>query len=347
MLQDAVGVEKTPFGTLRDGSPIELYTLRTRRLEVSVTTFGGRIIDLKMCSERTAATSVVLGFDSLLPYLVDRAYLGALIGRYANRIANARFNMNATTYHLSKNEGDHSLHGGRRGFDQRVWSARMGSGSLTLNYTSEAGEEGYPGELRVAVKYTVADNELQLLYEATTTANTPVNLTSHLYFNLSGYPRSTVLDHIVTLHADQFTPVDHSLIPTGELRDVAGTPFDFREPRVIGERIDSADPQLLIGQGYDHNWVLRGAGSMSLAAEVYEPKSGRRLEVLTTEPGLQFYTGNQLSGPSDSPHSRRCGLCLETQHFPDSPNHSNFPAAILGAGKVYRSQTTYRFFTGS
>jgi aldose 1-epimerase len=345
-MSDCEGVEKRPFGALTDGSAIDLYTLRTRQLEVSLATFGGRIVDLKMCSRGARGTSVVLGFDSLPPYLADRAYMGALIGRYANRIANARFTLGSETHHLSANEGNHSLHGGTRGFDQRVWSATTGAQSVTFSYTSEAGEEGFPGELGVAVKYTVADNELQLIYEARATSATPVNLTNHLYFNLSGFARSPVLGHIVTLHADQYTPVDRSLIPTGEIRNVAGTPFDFRMPRAIGESIDVADPQLVIGQGYDHNWVLRAPGTaMRLAAEVYEPKTGRRLEVLTTEPGLQFYTGNQLGSPTDQSHGRRCGFCLETQHYPDSPNHPNFPDTILGAGRVYRSQTTYRFLT--
>jgi aldose 1-epimerase len=213
-----------------------------------------------------------------------------------------------------------------------------------LTYTSRDGEEGYPGELGVVVKYSLVDNELLLTYEATATSATPVNLTNHVYFNLGGNPPSSILGHIVTLHADRFTPVDASLIPTGELRDVTGTPFDFRQPRAIGERIDAGDPQLIMAQGYDHNWVLRGSGtSLRSAAEVYEPQSGRTLEVLTTEPGVQFYTGNQLGGAPDRGHGRRCGLCLETQHFPDSPHHPNFPSTVLGAGQVYRSQTLYRF----
>jgi aldose 1-epimerase len=267
-----------------------------------------------------------------------------LIGRYANRIANGQFNLGANTYHVSRNACGNSLHGGRRGFDQRVWSAQVGTNSLTLTYTSGNGEEGYPGELHVVVKYTLVENELRLAYEATATAATPINLTNHVYFNLGGCSHSPILGHIAIIHAEQFTPVDESLIPTGEIRAVAATPFDFRQPRVIGERIDAADPQLFIAQGYDHNWVLSGQGtSLRAAAEVYEPRSGRTLEVLTTEPGLQFYTGNQLDGTPDRGYGRRCGLCLETQHFPDSPNHSNFPDTVLDAGQVYRSQTTYRF----
>ena len=334
------------FGALADGSPIELYTLRTAQLEVGVTTLGGRIVDLKMFGPDSEPTSVVLGFDSLAPYMADQAYMGALIGRYANRIANGRFHLGAKTYHLSKNDGGHSLHGGRHGFDKRVWSAHLRNGNLTLTYTSPSGEEGYPGELRVTVQYILVGNELRLVYEATATADTPINLTNHVYFNLSGCSHSSILDHIVTIHADQFTPVDSGLIPTGELRSVTGTPFDFRRPWAIGERIDSEDPQLLLAQGYDHNWVIGGhEATLRLAAQVVEPKSGRMLEVLTSEPGLQFYTGNQLGGPpkrSDPGHGRRCGLCLETQHFPDSPNHANFPAAILTAGQAYKSQTAYR-----
>ncbi len=348
MSPSATGVETNRFGNLADGSPVDLCTLRTEHLELTVTTFGGRILDLKMLSAGAPGASVVLGFESLAPYLRDRSYLGALIGRYANRIANGQFKLRGTTYQASKNEGANSLHGGARGFDQRIWSATPGADGLTLTYTSADGEEGYPGALRVVVTYALVDNELRLHYQARATSDTPVNLTNHLYFNLCGYPRPAVLDHVVTLYADQFTPVNESLIPTGELRDVAGTPFDFREPRAIGERIDANDPQLLIGQGYDHNWVLRNQGStLRLAAEVCHPESGRRLEVLTTEPGLQFYTGNHLGGPSDRSFGRRCGLCLETQHFPDSPNHPNFPATILRAGEVYTSATTYRFSTTS
>ena len=348
MSSTANGVEKSGFGRLADGSPIDLYTLRTGALELTVTTFGGRIVDLKMLSPGAPAMSVVLGFESLLPYLHDRSYMGALIGRYANRIAHARFDLGETTYRVSANEGANSLHGGTRGFDQRIWSAQTGADGLTLSYTSADGEEGYPGALRVVVTYGLVDNELRLHYEARATSDTPINLTNHLYFNLCGYPRAPVLDHVVTLYADQFTPVNELLIPTGELRDVEGTPFDFREPRAIGERIDANDPQLLIGQGYDHNWVLRNHGSaLRLAAEVYHPESGRRLEVLTTEPGLQFYTGNHLGGVSDRSFGRRSGLCLETQHFPDSPNHPNFPATVLRAGEVYQSATTYRFSNSS
>lgn len=340
-------VKVTHFGTLADGSPTELYTLTTAKLEVSVSTFGGRIVDLNMVGPDGERTSVVLGFNSLERYLADRAYMGALIGRYANRIARGQFTLGGNTYHVSNNDGGHSLHGGQYGFDQRVWSAQLDTGNLTLNYTSQSGEEGYPGALRATVRYIVADNQLCLRYEATATADTPVNLTNHVYFNLTGNPRSDVLRHVVTLHADKFTPVTDSLIPTGELRSVKGTPFDFRKAHAIGERIDSEDCQLVFAQGYDHNWVLYDhRGSLSLAAEVYEPQSGRVLEVLTSEPGLQFYTGNQLGRPSDRctrRHGRRCGFCLETQHFPDSPNHPHFPSTVLTPGQVYRSETVYRF----
>ncbi len=336
------------FGMMSDGSPIELYTLRSESLEVNVSTFGGRIVDLRMLGPGGTDASVVLGFNSFPDYLLDEAYLGALIGRYANRIAHGKFNIGGRTYQVSRNEGAHSLHGGRCGFDQRVWSAHVGSASLTLAYTSKDGEEGYPGDCHVTVRYSLLGNELQMVYKATASAATPVNLTNHTYFNLSGNPHSTVLDHRVAIRADQFTPVDESLIPTGELRSVSGTPFDFRQPHAIGERIDVEDPQLILGHGYDHNWVLRrgDAETLQLVAEVYEPDSGRVLEVLTSEPGLQFYTGNQLGGPTArgaQGYRRRCGLCLETQHFPDSPNHGHFPSTVLEAGDTYRSETTYRF----
>jgi aldose 1-epimerase len=347
-IQSYTTVKALHFGTLSDGSPVELYTLRSASLEVSVSTFGGRIVDLKMLGPGGTETGVVLGFKSLRDYIADQAYLGALIGRYANRIAHGQFNLGARTYHVTRNEGVHSLHGGRYGFDQRIWRAQHGGGTLTLAYTSKCGEEGYPGDCHVTVRFSLLGNELRLEYEATATAGTPVNLTNHTYFNLSGDSRSPVLDHRVTIRADKFTPVDGSLIPTGELRSVSGTPFDFRQPHAIGERIESEDPQLLAGQGYDHNWVLTGGTSepLPLAAEVCEPGSGRVLEVLTSEPGIQFYTGNQLNGPTAPGargHTRRCGFCLETQHFPDSPNHSHFPSTVLEVGGVYRSQTTYRF----
>jgi aldose 1-epimerase len=334
---------------LADGSPVELYTLRTAELEVAVSTFGGRIVDLKMIGPDDEGTSVALGFDSLDQYIADRAYMGALIGRYANRIAQSQFSLGGKIYRVTKNNGVHSLHGGQYGFDQRVWAAKLDAGSLILNYTSKDGEEGYPGTLRATVRYDLVDNELRLGYEATATSDTPVNLTNHVYFNLSGRSGADILGHIVTIHADRFTPVTDSLIPTGQLRSVRGTPFDFRQAHAIGERIDSDDAQLIFGQGYDHNWVLYDhMESPRLAAEVYEPQSGRILEVLTSEPGLQFYTGNQLGGPTDRCpwlHRRRGGLCLETQHFPDSPNHPSFPSTVLSAGQVYRSETVYRFIS--
>jgi aldose 1-epimerase len=337
------------FGRMPDGTLVELHTWRSAELEICVTNFGGRIVALKMLDPQGGVTPIVLGFNSLDDYIADNQYLGALVGRYANRIAHGHFKLGAQSYTLSKNNGAHSLHGGRHGFDQRLWRASKHLGSLTLTYTSRDGEEGYPGSLDSAVRYSLAGNELQIDFEAQATADTPVNLTSHAYFNLSGNPQETILGHQVQIYAQRFTPVTSALIPTGELRSVIDTPFDFLRSHSIGERIGADDQQLLFGHGYDHNWVLDNqSGSLSLAATVYEPTSGRVMEVLTTEPGIQFYTGNQLGGDSGVPslpsrHARRCGFCLETQHFPDSPNHPHFPSTTLLAGQVYRSQTVYRF----
>jgi len=337
------------FGTLPDGTRIGIYTLRNRNLEVKITNYGGRIVSLKVPDRSGAMAEVVAGFDSLDAYLGTNPFFGAAIGRYANRIAHGAFTLNGRQFMLAKNDGENSLHGGLLGFDRRVWDARLNGNSLVLHYRSKDGEEGYPGTLSVTVTYTVSAGELRIDYQATTDQATVVNLTGHSYFNLAGAPARDILDHEITIAADQYTPVDKGLIPTGELRRVDGTPFDFRAPHKIGERIAARDEQLEFGGGYDHNYVLNAPNAQRpvLAARVREPRSGRVLELLTTEPGLQFYTGNSLDGTltghGGTVYSRRSAFCLEPQHYPDSPNHHSFPSTELRPGQRFHSVTIYRF----
>ena len=346
MANNSIVMTLQPHGLIPDGREIDLYVLRSASLEVRVSTFGARLVDLRMRAENGEWGSVILGFPTLKEYVADSAYMGAIVGRFANRIAHGRFTLKSKLYELSINDGANSLHGGQCGFDQRVWGASVDATSVTMHYESASGEEGYPGTLWAQVRYTLAANELRIAYEARSTADTPVNLSNHTYFNLGSEPRKDVLSHVLTLHSNSFTPVNSSMIPTGEVRQVSGTAFDFREPHTIGERINDTDPQLQIAEGYDHNWILaKNPGEMGLAAHVYDPQSERMLTVLTTEPGIQFYTGNQLPRSSSAgrpQHAYRCGFCLETQHFPDSPNHPNFPGTILQAGKVFKSRTTFR-----
>jgi aldose 1-epimerase len=297
----------------------------------------------------------VLGFDELAPYLTGTPYFGAIVGRYGNRIANARFELDGATYQLAANNGVNHLHGGLVGFDKVVWTGEalndeQGQG-VRFTYVSADGQEGYPGELTLHVTYHLtANNEVTIDYEATTTKATPINVTNHAYFNLSGDVARDILGEVLTINADRFTPVDTGLIPTGELRDVAGTPFDFRTPTPIGARIDQEDAQLAAGPGYDHNWVLNKPepGALSVAAVLTDPTSGRVMEVRTTEPAIQFYSGNFLDGSLSSrgaTFARRWALCLETQHYPDSPNHPDFPTTILRPGETYTSRTVYAFST--
>jgi aldose 1-epimerase len=341
---------KTSWGRTADGESVELYTLTNQKnSEARITTYGGILVSLKVPDRAGALGDVVAGFDSLQGYLTPAPYFGAIIGRYGNRIAGARFSLNGVGYTLARNNGENHLHGGIRGFDKRVWTAKILSPqSLELTYTSRDGEEGYPGNLSVAVTYTLTDtNDLRIEYSATTDKETIVNLTHHSYFNLAG--DGDVLAHEAVINADRFTPVDQGLIPTGELRSVAGTPFDFRGPKAIGERIEQKDEQLIFGGGYDHNWVLNRSGSgLESAAKVRDPKSGRVMEVLTTEPGLQFYTGNFLDGSLQGKgrvYTRRSAFCMETQHFPDSPNKPGFPSTVLKPGTRYETATVYRFST--
>jgi aldose 1-epimerase len=327
----------------------DLYTLRNSKgAEATITTYGARVVTLKMPDKAGKFDDIVLGFDNLDGYLQTPPppYFGATIGRYGNRIAGGQFMLDGKTYTLAKNNGDNSLHGGKIGFDKVIWTARPGgTASVAMTYLSKDGEEGYPGNLTATVTYTLTDkNELQIEYSATTDKDTVVNLTNHSYFNLAGQGEGDILGHVVMIDADRFTPVDKGLIPTGELQLVDGTPFDFRKPTPIGDRIDAKDPQIALGPGYDHNFVLNHAG---LAARVTEPKTGRVMEVVTTEPGLQFYTSNfldgTLKGVGGKVYPRRSAFCMETQHFPDSPNHPAFPSTTLKPGETYHSQTVYRF----
>jgi aldose 1-epimerase len=330
---------------------VEIYTLsNVHGVEARIMTYGATLVSLKAPDRDGHLASIVLGFDTLEPYLAGVPYYGAIVGRYGNRIAKARFTLDGKTYQLAANNGPNSLHGGLRGFDKRVWKAEMlptskGNG-VRFTYVSAAGEEGYPGELTAHVVYRLDDQDnLEIDYQATTTAPTTLNLTNHSYFNLTGDPRVPVMDHVLTIHADRFTPVDATLIPIGELRPVAGTPFDFTTPHTVGARIGAADEQLRLGGGYDHNWVINRTGpGLTLAAVVTDPKSGRSLEVRTTQPGVQFYSGNFMDGKpagKGSVYSHRTGLCLETQHFPDSPNQPAFPSTILRPGQVFSEKTVF------
>lgn len=343
------------FGKTPSGESVELYTLKNAKgVEAAISTYGGVVVSLKVPDRTGVLGDIVLGFDDFQGYLLPPPYFGAIVGRYGNRIAHARFTLDGIEYKLAKNDGDNSLHGGKRGFDKVLWKAKPEGGqSLELTYLSKDGEEGYPGNLSVTVVYSLTDNnELKIDYTATTDKKTVLNLTNHSYFNLAGQGEGDILNHRVTINADRYTPVDKGLIPTGELRNVEGTPFDFRQPHLIGERIGSSDEQMVLGGGYDHDFVLNRTGDgLSPAAKVTEAKSGRVLEVLTTEPGIQLYTGNFLDGTirgkGGKIYGRRSALCLETQHYPDSPNHPSFPSTELKPGAVYRTTTVYRFSTGS
>jgi aldose 1-epimerase len=335
------------------GKDVYLYTLTNRSgMEVAISNYGATVVSLKVPDRQGKLADVVLGCDTLAGYeSKENPYFGAVIGRYANRIANGQFTLDGKTYQVPKNDGPNSLHGGTIGFNKRLWQVREAAGDhITLHYLSPDGEEGYPGNLNVTVTYTLApDNALRIDYTATTDKDTVLNLTNHSYFNLAGQGSGDILKHELMLKADRFTPVSKTLIPTGELRSVAGTPFDFRRPAAIGARINDKNQQLEFGRGYDHNWVLNNSGKLALAARVTEPFSGRVLEVLTDQPGIQFYSGNFLDGTikgkDGKVYGHRYALCLETQHFPDSPNHANFPSTELKPRQTFRSTTVYRFST--
>jgi aldose 1-epimerase len=341
------------FGKTPDGKNVEVYTLTNRRgAEARVTNYGGALVSLKVPDRAGRFADVVLGFNAVEGYLAGNFYLGSLVGRYANRIAGGRFALNCVEYRLATNNGPNHLHGGARGFDKVLWAARplkaRNGSALLLTYVSPDGEEGYPGTLRVRVVYTLTDaNELKIDFSATTDKDTVVNLTNHAYFNLAGEGSGDILGHRLTLYADRFLPTDATAIPTGELRPVRGTPFDFTRPAAIGARIEADDEQIKFGAGYDHTFVVRGrAGTLRRAALAHEPTTGRVMEVWTTEPGVQLYTGNYLdtvAGKSGKPYGRRTGFCLETQHYPDSPNKPGFPSTVLRRGGRYRTTTVYKF----
>ena len=352
-----IAVEKRAFGKTPDGAAIDLYVLKNKNgMEADITNFGAALVALKVPDKSGNIADVVLGYDNVDGYVNDKAYFGGTIGRYANRIANGQFKLDGKTYNVPKNDGPNSLHGGTTGFNKRVWTARDMSSStrpaVRFSYTSKDGEEGYPGNLKLEVTYSLSnDNALQIEYSATTDKDTVVNLTNHAYFNLSGEGSGDILGTELKLNADRFTPINNTLIPTGERRAVKGTPFDFSKATAIGARInDNNDEQLKFGKGYDHNWVLNGKhNAMLIAAEAYDPKGGRVLQISTTEPGIQFYTGNFLDGSihgkSGKPYNYRSAFCLETQHFPDSPNHPNFPSTELKPGQRFHSMTIYKFST--
>jgi aldose 1-epimerase len=346
-------INKEVFGTLPDGRQADLYTLTNASgMVVRITNYGGIVTHVFVPDREGTFSDVVLGFDSLSNYVAGHPFFGALVGRYGNRIGKATFTLDGQTYTLAANNGPNSLHGGKVGFDKVLWNAeswQVGENiGITLTYVSPDGEEGYPGKLQVEVRYTLApDNTLSIDYLATTDKPTVVNLTNHTYFNLTGLA-SDILGHEVQLDADSLVAVDQGLIPTGQLIPVAGTPFDFKSPAAIGARIDdSSDEQIRFGGGYDHCWALNGkAGVLRQFATVYEPTSGRVLEAFTTEPGVQFYTGNFLNGSvqgKGASYTKRMGFCLETQHYPDSPNKPQFPSTVLRPEEVYRSTTAYRF----
>ena len=345
---------KETFGEF-EGEEVDIYTLKNaNQLEIKITNYGGIVTSIRLPDRNGRFADVALGYDNLQDYINNSPYFGCIVGRYGNRIGNARFNLGGEEYTLNKNDGENSLHGGIKGFDKVLWDAEpvIGEGyqSLKLTYLSKDGEEGFPGNLSVMVTYTLKDdNSFIIDYSATTDRPTIVNLTNHTYWNLSGEGSGDILKHELMLNADSFTPVDQGLIPTGEIRSVKNTPMDFTKPTAIGERIDADDEQLKFGKGYDHNWVLNSNESdeLKLAATVYEPITGRFMEILTTEPGIQFYTGNfldgSLTGKSGRAYEFRNGFCLETQHFPDSPNKSEFPSVALSPDETYKTTTIHKF----
>ncbi len=349
-------IRKESFGKARDGRPVALYILtNSQNLEVRAMNYGGIIVSVRVPDKNGKLDDIVLGYDKVDGYLQNPSYFGAIVGRYANRIANATFTLDGVKYTLAKNDGPNSLHGGVNGFNKQLWEAKefkndKGVG-VAFSYLSKDGEEGYPGNLKVKVSYTLTDeNQLIVDYEATTDKATPLNLSQHSYFNLAGEGNGDILGHHLMLNADRFTPVDKTLIPTGELQPVQGTPMDFTKSTAIGARINQDYEQLVLGHGYDHNWVInRKDNSLVLAARVHEPTSGRVLEVFTTQPGVQFYSGNFLDGTITGKHGhvykQRYGFCLETQHFPDSPNHPDFPSTILRPGETFHSETVFKFST--
>jgi aldose 1-epimerase len=354
----APSVVKGAFGTLADGTAVDVYTLTNANgLEAKVLTYGAIVQSLKVPDKTGALGDIVLGYNTLAEYVKETPYFGAIVGRYGNRIGGAAFTLDGKTYKLSSNDGPNTLHGGIKGFDKLVWTGKpveaADAAGVELTLVSKDGDEGFPGTLTLTVTYRLTnENALVVDYKASTDKATPVNVTQHSYFNLAGEGVGTIDNHVMQIHADRYTPVAKGLIPTGELASVEGTPFDFRTPTPIGARIDSTHPQMVLGGGYDHNWVINwppgmAADQLAPFVKVTEPTTGRTLEVESTEPGLQFYTGNfldgHLVGKSNRPYVKRGAFCVETQHFPDSPNKPSFPSTIVRPGKDYLSRTVFRF----
>jgi len=342
------GVRMKAFSSIRE------YTLKNKNgMIVKITNYGARITSIVAPDRDGNMADVTLGYDSVEGYInaIDRPYFGSVVGRYGNRIGKGRFSIDGAEYELATNNGENHLHGGNMGFDKVVWGAEVVENGVKLTYLAKDGEEGYPGNLKLSVTYTLTDdNEIVMHYEATTDKATVVNVTNHAYFNLAGEGAATINDHVLQINASRFTPVDEGLITTGEQRDVKGTPFDFRKPKAIGKDLETDDEQMKFGLGYDHNWLLdRKGDGMETAAVLHEPKSGRILEVITEEPALQFYGGNfldgRLVGKSGRAYEHRSGLCLETQHSPDSPNKPDWPSVILRPGEQYDTTTIYKFST--
>jgi aldose 1-epimerase len=350
---DTCTIKKESFEKEVDGRKVKLFMLENNNgIKVYITNFGARIVALCTPDRNGQSADIVLGFDNIDDYIDERMYLGCIVGRYANRINKGKFSLDGKEYTLYLNDGINTLHGGNKGFDKKVWEAKQEGNSVILTYLSPEGEEGYPGNLTVKKIYTLTDNnELKMEYEATTDKPTVINLTNHSYFNLKGEGDTTILDHYLMANASYFTPVNSELIPTGEIVPVAGTPFDFTTGKQIGKDIGMPDEQLAFGRGYDHNWVINKdtAGALTLAAKVWEETTGRVLEIYTTEPAFQFYSGNfmdgSVKGKSGKPYYKRSALAIEPQHYPDSPNHPNFPSTVLKPGEKYRQLSVFKFYT--
>ncbi len=342
-------VTSTPWGKTEDGKAVQIFTISDHDLEVRITTFGARVVSIEAPDRSGKMADVVLGYDNVAQYESDTStYFGSIVGRYGNRIAKGEFSIDGKTFHVPLNNNGNALHGGPAGFSTKVWSAKEIPDGVEMSLVSPDGDMGFPGTLTVHVRYTVAGHSLRINYSATTTKPTVVNLTNHSYFNLAGDGKGNILQDVLMIPADRYTPVDATQIPTGELAPVAGTPFDFLKPTAIGARIDDDNQQLKIGGGYDHNWVLNATGDgLHLAAKVYDPASGRTLTVTTTQPGVQFYSGNFLDGTKTGKYGvayqKYAGFCLETQHFPDSPNQPKFPSTLLRPGQTMHSETVFTF----
>jgi aldose 1-epimerase len=349
----AVTVTKTSFGLVAPGKAADIYTLKSGELVVDLTNYGARIVSLKTKDRNGRFADVALGYDSVGGYVAEgtaKTYFGAIVGRYGNRIRGGKFVLDGQTYQIPLNNGANALHGGPHGFDDQMWTGKIIPDGVEMTLVSPDGDMGFPGTMTVHVRYTLVGSAIHINYEATSDKDTVVNVTNHTYFNLSGEGSGTILDEVLQINADEYTPVDAGLIPVGGAKPVAGTPFDFRKPTAIGARINDANEQLKIGNGYDNNWILRGKnGVMKEAVRLYDPASGRVLTVSTTEPGVQFYSGNSLTGDykgkSGGTYSKNTGLCLETQHYPDSPNQPGFPSTELKAGATMRSETVFAFST--